>query len=90
MSQIFTKKGKLDNWYKQKTKELNGNYLARGDEEAGINGVGEVALQRANSISRELEQAKEAINPMGGMTAKTVVEPGQTSIKPLLKRQGLR
>ena len=59
MSLFFTKRGKLENWYKQKTKELNDSYFAAVDE--GANSSGETSAQRANSRGRELEQAKAAI-----------------------------
>ena len=60
MSLFFTKRGKLENWYKQKTKELNDTYFAAVDGGTAT-AEGITAAQRANSKARELEQAKAAI-----------------------------
>jgi hypothetical protein len=60
MSLFFTKRGKLESWYKQKTKELNDSYFAAVD--GGTNSAGgETSAQRANTRSRELEQAKATL-----------------------------
>jgi hypothetical protein len=60
MNMFFTRRGKLENWYKQKTKELNDSYFAFVDGGV-INAGGETSAQRANSRSRELEEAKAAL-----------------------------
>lgn len=60
MSMFFTKRGKLENWYKLKLKELNDNYFSAVDGGTGSTG-GETVAQRANSRNRELETAKEAV-----------------------------
>jgi hypothetical protein len=59
MNMFFTKRGKLENWYKQKTKELNDNYFAYVDK--GNGSGGDTIAQRANTRNRELEQAKETL-----------------------------
>jgi len=62
MNLFFTKRGKLENWYKQKIKKLNDDYFTYVAGRSGkANIVGETAMQRANRRNTELAQAKEAV-----------------------------
>ena len=58
MSLFFTKRGKLDGWYKDQLKELDRNYFAFQNPTSTD---GASAIQQANNKARELEDAKTAL-----------------------------
>ncbi len=58
MSLFFSKRGKLDTWYKEKLKELDQNYFAYQNPVATN---GQSSTQQAVLKSKELEDAKIAL-----------------------------